>query len=173
MRYIARPALSGDRLRRLPDGRVALRLKRPFANGATHVFYTPQTLIERLAALIPRPRSHRVRYHGVLAPASPLRAQVVPDGQKTTPPRPRAGKKNAPPERRRSFRWILWAELLRRVFQVDALRCPRCAGRMNVIAAIVKADVIAAILKCLGLPSAPPSPRLPRPPPDLVEIPFP
>ena len=34
--------------------------------------------MERLCALVPKPRKHLVTYHGVLAPASGLRPQVVP-----------------------------------------------------------------------------------------------
>lgn len=33
---------------------------------------TPVELIERIAALVPPPRTHRHRYYGVLAPNSPL-----------------------------------------------------------------------------------------------------
>ena len=38
---------------------------------------TPLELIERIAALVPPPRTHRHRYYGVLAPNSPLRAVVT------------------------------------------------------------------------------------------------
>ena len=38
---------------------------------------TPLELIERIAALVPPPRTHRHRYFGVLAPNSPLRAAVT------------------------------------------------------------------------------------------------
>ncbi len=34
-------------------------------------------LLDRLAALIPPPRQHRVRYYGVLAPHSALREAVI------------------------------------------------------------------------------------------------
>jgi putative transposase len=33
---------------------------------------------QRLAALVPRPRLHLIRFHGVLAPNAKLRAKVVP-----------------------------------------------------------------------------------------------
>ena len=67
---------------------------------------------------------------------------------------------------------MLWAELLRRVFDLDALECPRCHGRMRVIAAIMKADVIAAILESLSLDTEPPTICPARAPPEygLVEI---
>ncbi len=38
---------------------------------------TPLELIDRIAALVPPPRTHRHRYFGVLAPNSPLRAAAV------------------------------------------------------------------------------------------------
>ena len=39
--------------------------------------FTPLELIDRIAALVPPPRTHRYRYFGVLAPNSPLRAPVT------------------------------------------------------------------------------------------------
>jgi hypothetical protein len=44
-----------------------------------------------------------------------------------------------------------WARLLQRTFQVDALECPKCRGRMRVIAAIHEPAVAKAILECLGM----------------------
>jgi hypothetical protein len=40
-------------------------------DGSTQLRLTLLELIERLAALIPPPRIHRYRYHGVLAPLRP------------------------------------------------------------------------------------------------------
>ena len=48
---------------------------------------------------------------------------------------------------------IDWATLLHRVWQVDALACPRCAGRMRFIATITERTVIVRILDHLGIPS--------------------
>ena len=54
-------------------------------------------------------------------------------------------------------RRIAWADLLKRVFEVDALRCPACGGRMRLIAAITDPSVARRILECLALSSrAPP-----------------
>ncbi len=53
-----------------------------------------------------------------------------------------------------------WAELRKRVFEVDALCCPRCGERMRILAAITDADVARRILACLSLPTrAPPTAR--------------
>ena len=51
-------------------------LKRRWKDGTTHVVMTPEVLIERLLAFVPRPRRHLVTYHGVLAPASGLRSRT-------------------------------------------------------------------------------------------------
>jgi len=38
----------------------------------------PVEFMERLAALVPRPHLHLIRFHGVLAPNAKLRRQIVP-----------------------------------------------------------------------------------------------
>jgi hypothetical protein len=78
IKYLARPPIANDRLTELPDGRLALRFKQAWRDGTTHVVFTPQELIEKLIPLIPRPRSHLVRYHGILGPAAKDRDKVVP-----------------------------------------------------------------------------------------------
>ncbi len=77
-RYAGRPAIAESRLRLLPDGRVVYSLKKRWQDGTSHVVLTPQVLMERLCALVPRPKKHLVTYHGVLAPAAGLRPRVVP-----------------------------------------------------------------------------------------------
>jgi hypothetical protein len=84
-RYLARPPIANDRLQELPDGRLALRFKQAWRDGTTHIVFTPHELIEKLIPLIPRPRCHLVRYHGILGPAAKDRDKVVP-----TPPVPPA-----------------------------------------------------------------------------------
>jgi hypothetical protein len=193
-RYLTRPPISNDRLSWLPDGRVSLRLKTPFKDGTTHLVLTPHAFIERLCALIPRPRSHRVRYHGVFAPASPMRSLVVPLGEPDRPvehthphdqegmaqdqtsspsravvPASTAQVEMAQTSARRRVRWILWAELMKRTLDLDVFSCPKCAGRMRVIAAILKADVVSTILRSLESKNLEaPSMRPARAPPDGV-----
>jgi hypothetical protein len=50
---------------------------------------------------------------------------------------------------------IPWAELLKRVHDVDALACP-CGGRLRFIALILEPEVAREILESLHLPSEPP-----------------
>jgi hypothetical protein len=51
-------------------------------------------------------------------------------------------------------RYWTWAALMRRAFDLDVLRCPRCAGRRELIATIDDPAVIHRILAHLALPSA-------------------
>jgi Putative transposase/Transposase zinc-binding domain len=89
---------------------------------------------------------------------------------------PRGGEARSPdresPPQPRGGGWIRWADLLRRVFEIDALECPRCRGRLRFVAAIDHPDVIRRILAHLGLPSELPRPLPARPPPLTPELPF-
>jgi len=77
-RYITRPAIANERLKRTRAGQVVLQLKSPWRDGTTHIVMSPLEFMQRLAALVPRPRLHLIRFHGVLAPHAKLRAQMVP-----------------------------------------------------------------------------------------------
>jgi hypothetical protein len=63
---------------------------------------------------------------------------------------------------------MTWAQLLKRVFKIEIDLCRRCDGKLKVIAAIMKSDVIERILKHLGLPLQPPPILPPRAPPQRV-----
>ena len=227
-RYVARPPLALERLEELKDGRLAYRLKTSWRDGTTHVVMERTELLERLAPLVPPPRAHQVRYHGVLAPCASGRDRVVParverSGKEVTPggasttdvagadwtlgridgpggpssvgPLAELGTESrdepsaveadeavrleppltmearhaaidatppqastaAPARTRGNSRRTAWADLLQRVFEVDALSCPKCGARMRVLSAITDPEVARRILDCLQMPSrAPP-----------------
>ncbi len=97
----------------------------------------------RLAALVPPPRMHLTRYHGVFAPHSRLRAAITPAGRG-------AGGKNAKPDAEApavpKHVAMSWAQRLKRVFAIEIETCARCQGRLRVIASIEEPEVIARIL---------------------------
>jgi len=62
-RYVARPAIATERLSLSKHGNVLYRFRRPWRDGTTHVVFEPLVFLERLAALVPRPRTHLVTYH--------------------------------------------------------------------------------------------------------------
>jgi hypothetical protein len=62
-----------------------------------------------------------------------------------------------------------WAELMQRTFALNVLACPRCAGRLRLVALIEQAAVVRRILRHLGLPAEVPEPRPARAPPPQSE----
>ena len=116
-------------------------------------------------------------FEGILGPAAKDREKVVP-----TPPAPpasdaagthAAGADKASTGESRDIDVskiprlgrLPWAVLLKRVFMTDALTCPKCNGRMKILAAITEPDVIRKILDHLGIPSEAPRRTAARPPP--------
>jgi len=167
LRYLLRPPVAQGKLRELPDGRIALLMKSPWADGTTHIVFTPKELLEKLAAIIPRPETNQLIYHGVLAPNARLRRKVVAYGRPA-----QVLEKDLPKEEAETFdpekeaRHMSWADLMRRSFGIDVLQCPKCLGRMKLIALIEDPAVIAKILDHLGLSSEIPRARPARPPPE-------
>ena len=153
-------------------GQVELKLKTPWRDGTTHLVMSPLEFMQRLAALMPRPRLHLIRFHGVLAPNAKLRALVVPSGQEQPA---QAGEATPEPEceletaQARPQR-ISWARLLKRVFDIDMQHCPNCGvGELKIIAAILERPVIQKILEHLGLdPQPPPKGRAREPGPHFA-----
>jgi hypothetical protein len=167
-RYLVRPPISDARLALAESGHIALELKTPYRDGTTHFVFDPMTFLARLAALVPPPHAHLVVYHGVLASAAAVRSDIVPDvpdPQSTDDAATEAGAAGAAgsrlPTRSRNY---TWAELMKRVFLIDVLRCP-CGGSRWLIAAITEADAIARILRCLGLAESASARSPPDPPP--------
>jgi Putative transposase len=183
-RYCARGPLALERLERLADGRLLYRFKRPWRDGTAHIILDPVEMLQKLAALIPVPHAHLVRYAGLFAPAAKWRSATVPaataaaklvvEAESTIASRgletnvctedsfgnisaadtamPAEPCSAAPHQRN-----YTWAELMKRVWALDVMECPRCQGRMRILADIHSPDVIEKILKCLSLPSrAPP-----------------
>jgi hypothetical protein len=67
-RYITRPAIANERLSVNHAEQVVLKLKTAYRDGTSHLVMSPLEFMQRLAALVPRPRLHLIRFHGVLAP---------------------------------------------------------------------------------------------------------
>ena len=67
-RYVLRPPVAQDALGLTSDGKVLLRLRRPWRDGTRAIRFEPTELLEKLAVLIPRPRSNMLIYHGAFAP---------------------------------------------------------------------------------------------------------
>ena len=201
LRYCARPPFALERLFviRGPDGRIARiryvlprhkaanwvgpgrgrKSTRPGANGVVEL--TPFEFLDRLADLVPPPRKHRHRYHGVFAPNHRLRRAVTAlaignigtrrdaatgghggDGHGT------GSCCDAHPShkpRSHDTSRIAWAKLMARVGEEFPLDCPACGGDIRLIAFITEPGAIRKILTHLGEPLEPPPVSPARGPP--------
>jgi hypothetical protein len=135
-------------------------------------------LLRRLAALIPPPRTHLVRYFGVLAPNAALREQVIQsagpspallerltraaacmgihdqaaeDDTPEPPDEPESPHLTGKPRRASS----LWAMLIARIYEALPLLCPRCGSPMKIVAFITDPASLSRILTHLGVPTKP------------------
>jgi hypothetical protein len=194
LRYCARPPFAMERLRKA-GGELVYRCAKQHsepgsgqrdkrsAKGKTgeELHLTPLELIERIAALIPPPRTHRHRYFGVLAPHSPHRAAVTemaqsaaaqptqPEKVQAEPastdagegalgagnPRPTQAEPTQPVPPKRPAHY-LWAVLMARIYEVFPLVCPICGGQMRIIAFITHSADIRHILEHIGVETEPP-----------------
>jgi hypothetical protein len=132
LRYGARPPFALERLEPVNAHRVVYHLPKPRRDGRTALSLTPLELIDHLAALIPPPRLHRHRYHGALAPNSPLRAAATAYGREAGDVcEPAAERSSSPAASESAFRSPardLWAMRLARLFESLPLACPHCGA---------------------------------------------
>jgi putative transposase/transposase-like zinc-binding protein len=148
LRYTARGAVSLERLTQDINGDLIYTFTHPWSDGTTGIRLAPLELLEKLAALVPLPHVHLVRYGGCLAPHSHLRRSVIPtlrqqglEEQEATITSPH---------------WS-WARLLHRVFALDTVHCPWCQrGTLRLIAVITQGEVIRKILRHLKRAADPP-----------------
>jgi hypothetical protein len=128
LKYILRPAVAQERITYGPQGLVRITLKRAFGDGTRAVDMDPLSLLSRLAASVPGPRHHIVRYAGVLASASKMRPMIAPkkteaEAQQCThrhcehaEPSASSEAGQADVESRSRGAYRPWAELLKRSF---------------------------------------------------------
>jgi hypothetical protein len=126
----------------------------------------PLSLLCRLATSVPPPRFHTVKYAGVLAPASLWRSRIAPPSK--APPRAEATEGQAHEEddpKRATSSYRPWAELLKRTFDVDVQQCPKCKGRMTLIAIVTDPKSVSRYLASMGEPTDVPGRSPSRGPP--------
>jgi hypothetical protein len=158
IQYMARPALSDDRIEIVAKDRVRIKLKTPWRDGCTHIEMSGLEFMEKLVALIPLSRFHLVRYFGILASAAKNRSKVIPSTENTTPPK--TGKGLA----RGRKRYIPWAELLKKIFAIDVMKCSKCGAKLAIDGVVEDYKSIRLILECMGKSADPPTiaPARPR-----------
>jgi hypothetical protein len=115
-------------------------------------------LVARVLVQIPDPRRHLVRYYGAYsnrARAQRRKAAARLEGNSSS----EAEEPIPPPPERAALR-RRWANLIRRVYEVDPLVCPRCGAEMGVIGFITEPSLVKRILDHIRRRD-----RVSRPPP--------
>ena len=143
-RYITRPALALDALRKLEDSNLALETPPDPRSGATRLALDPHEWIHRITAHIPDPGSHCQRFYGAYS----NRGRIVGAGTQADSP---AAGAPAPDARENSDfsreARSSWARLVRKIFEADPLTCGACGTRMRIVSFITDPRVVDRILR--------------------------
>jgi hypothetical protein len=125
--YALAPPFTCEQVTRVEGGLVQFRPKRPRRDGTTHRTFEPLDFLHTIATLIPRPRLHTTRFHGVFARRHSFRSEVVPAAAEEDADAPHSEES----ESNGAFGdlQIALAELSKRTFPDDR-RCPECQGQM-------------------------------------------
>jgi hypothetical protein len=117
--------------------------------------------VARVLVQIPDPRRHSVRYYGAYSNRARGQRRKVENKRETHDSSVSSHEPLPTPPERAALR-RRWANLIRRVYEVDPLLCPRCGAEMRVIGFITEPKVITRILDHIRKRD-----RVSRPPPLL------
>ena len=111
-------------------------------------------------ALIPPPRSHLVRWAGVLAPNSPYRKDI------TINPKIKKGfqfqDENDKEDKAFKGKNGSWSPMLAKVFKIDVSKCDECGGTMRAICSVMEPSSVQKYLKHINVDYEPPARAPPR-----------
>ena len=185
VQYIARCPFSLDRILKItPTGHVVYKAEHDscrrfpepasgdLRSGVSRNFqvFDPLDFLAEVTQHIPNKGEHTIRYYGwysnksrgmrakLAATAKNIETVVEADEEEDTPFRKTCRSR--------------WAALIKKVYEVDPLKCPKCSGRMRIISFIEakdQMDVIEKILKHCKLWVEPVERAPPKKP---VEVPF-
>ena len=168
LRYSARPAFRGEKLSAMStfgENANPLRLLYDVNKNSQEtqpaLNLTATELLDKLAQLIPPPRRHRHHYHGVLAPNFQYRSRVTQFANQefkpvkiSSVPGTKGDELNLEAKAEVLFRpkrsSLNWAKLIRKVYEVDPLKCEQCGEIIKIIAFIMDATSILKILSHIG-----------------------
>jgi hypothetical protein len=133
-KYMIRPVLALERLSFLePEGKVGYRYGQDGADLETMDYLE---FIARVTSNVPDKGQVMVRYYGLYANAyrgkvrkagrNPFLLRLVEQEEKSIPSKG-------------------WAAMIRKVYEVDPMVCPKCGGTMKVIAFIVDYTAVQAV----------------------------
>ena len=154
-RYIMRPPISLERMRWDGVGEVRYRRKGghedPALNRDPVETFDPLEFLARVIMHIPEPRRHLARYYGAYSNVSRGRRRKGETEQGPGAVVETAGASRADRDRTHDARALRrsWAQLIKRIYEVDPLVCPSCGSEMKVVAFIIDHAVVDKILRHL------------------------
>ena len=162
--YMARGAISNERVEIQDNGNIRLKLKSPWRDGTSHLLFTPQEFLEKLSAIIPKRKYHLVTWHGILAPHAKLRKKIIlnPENKKSKifDSKSKNDTHDDHADSRNPVKNSSWSKLLAKIFAIDVSSCPHCQSPMEIVCAVMSRESISRYLKHQGLDPDPP-PRAP------------
>jgi hypothetical protein len=167
VRYMMRSPVSLARLR--------------FSPGAKEVVYTRKgghdpaepeegeridadEFVARVLVQIPDPRRHLVRDYGAYSNRARAQRRKAEEKLETHDSSVSSHEPLPTPPERAVLR-RRWANLIRRVYEVDPLVCPRCGSEMRIVSFLTDPRVVRRIVDHLrkrDRPACPPPPRVPQ-----------
>jgi len=147
-RYILRSPVSLERMDYSLDTEQVVYHSKPGHDREAPERLEPMEFIARLLTHIPDPHRHEIRYYGYyssVARAEPQTADPSPDSTETCSAFPTLEESAVAAARIAALR-RRWADLIRRVYEIDPLVCARCGGPMRVVSFITQPSVIRRIL---------------------------
>jgi hypothetical protein len=105
--------------------------------------FDPLDFLAEVTQHIPNKGEHMIRYYGFYSNKS--RGMRAGKKQKANP------ENNEPVTEFQRKQRMTWAALIKAIFEVDPLRCPKCGGTMKIISFIEEQPVIEKILRHCNL----------------------
>ena len=163
-RYLLRSPVSVERMSFAPGvGRVIYQPKGAAGPKGPPEAFEPGDFLARLLQHVPEPRLHQVRYYRRYSNVA--RAQRAATGVELETPTPgslASSSEAEPTDRERRRLRKLWAQLIRRVYEVDPLQCRECGAAMRVLAFVLDPTAVRKILAHLEATAGAPSRAPPR-----------
>ena len=154
--YIMRNAFSEQKITYIEDtGKVLYRSAMTHGgNKKNFEIFTAEEFIAAITQHIPDKSFQMARYYGFYSNRSRgerNKADLSGTEDQPSPSCPQATVLGVSDYKPRRIPSRTWRELIKKIWEVDPLSCPRCHHEMKIISLINEAEVIERILRHLGL----------------------
>jgi hypothetical protein len=142
-RYITRPVLGMDALRKLDGGSLVMETPPDPKSGATSITLDALEWIHRITSHIPDPGRHCQRFYGAYSNRGRICVAAQDDETAGLPAAILSKRDNSDGSREARS---TWARLIKKIFEADPLLCT-CGGRMRIISFVTDPHVVDRILR--------------------------